>query len=464
MRNEGRPNERLLASARTPRRRPLAASLPIGALAVVALMLAGCGGAAPKERIVLITLDTLRFDSLAGVEGSPTTMPRLRSFAERGLSFERFYSASATTQPSHASLFTGLHPWQHGVVRNGCLLAPELDTLAERLDAVGFETAATVASFAVHSRFGFDQGFERYDDDFSIELETGKDRWMGHDLEDAFYSLAPDVTEKALALLDSMSEGRQFLWVHYYDPHTPYGDTAGTPFDLMDLRANLVARPSFADQTIARGRSLYDEDVSILDRELGRLLERIERESDVYETHVVLVSDHGESFGESNSLGHGNRLTPEQVRVPMVLMSPRVRPGVRRDIGGMVDLYPTLLALAGITGVPSRGRDLLATSEGFAYGMRRLPAKGVVREVRADGTTVEHVGPRFFIALEDGLVTGDGEHLFADDEREPTLADDVADDVRRLFATFADELDGGDVRALDDEETVQALGALGYGE
>ena len=114
---------------------------------------------------MLITLDTLRADGLA-----PRLMPRTAAFADRGLRFERAYAATATTQPTHATLFTGLHPWEHGLTRNGRVLAAGFDTLAERLRAAGFETAAVVASFPLERRFGFAQGFDSYEQEFRHPL------------------------------------------------------------------------------------------------------------------------------------------------------------------------------------------------------------------------------------------------------------------------------------------------------
>jgi len=447
-----------------PRRTPgVVAAVPV--LAAVLGLASGCGqGREHPRRIVLITLDTLRYDSLAG-SGPHANMPATLGFAQRGLFFERFYSSSATTQPSHASLFTGLHPWQHHVVRNGCVLADEHRTLAEVLHEAGYRTGGVVASFALHSRFGFAQGFERFDDDFSIELDTGKTGWMGHEFEGEFYSLADDVTGRALRMLDGLDGPRQFLWVHYYDPHTPYGDSTEEPIDLADVRAAVKRDPTMGPMALRQARLLYDADVAHMDRALERLLARLEAEAGEIETHVVIVSDHGESFGEANSLGHGNRLTPEQVHVPLVIVSPRVDARSRTDVGGMVDLYATILSLAGRTvedGVP--GRDLLGSTEGSACGMRRLPGRGSVREVQADGTTVVHEGPRFFLVRGDLLLSGNSEELYEGDEGPAELEPAHAAAVRALFHTFASGLEGGDVRALEDEGTVEALKALGYAE
>ena len=455
----------MLLEKRIPSRRVPGAGATALALAAVLGLAGGCGQSRERpQRIVLITLDTLRYDSLMG-SAPHTSMPATLRFAEQGLRFERFFAASATTQPSHASMFTGLHPWQHRVVRNGCVLADEHHTLAEVLREAGYRTAGVVASFPLHSRFGFAQGFERFDDAFSIELDTGKKGWMGHELEGEFYSLADDVTERALRVLDELEGPRQFLWVHYYDPHTPYGDSTEKPLDLVEVRTAIKRDPAVSPVVLRRARQLYDEDVAHMDRALERLFTSLEATSGEVDTHVVLVSDHGESFGEANSLGHGNRLTPEQVHVPLAIVSPRVDARSRTDVGGMVDLYTTILSLAGLAAEKGvHGRDLLRSTEGSAYGMRRLPARGSVREVQADGRTVVHEGPRFFLVRGEHMLSGDSEGLYEADEEPAHLEPTLGEAFRTLFQTFEAELEGADVRALEDEETQAALKALGYVE
>ncbi len=151
----------------------------------LALLLAcGSGGEQRPVRRVLVTLDTLRLDVFAGGESSP--LERTRRWADRGLVFERYYSATSSTQPSHATLFTGLHPWQHGVPRNGVLLAEEHLTPAEQLALEGFRSGAVVSSFPVHSSFGFAQGFDVYSEEFS---EGHMKRWNGVERDGAAFPL-----------------------------------------------------------------------------------------------------------------------------------------------------------------------------------------------------------------------------------------------------------------------------------
>ena len=168
------------------------------ALAAV-LVLAACGRERP-ERVVLVTVDTLRYDALVGRDGAEPAMPHLLERARGGALFERFYAATSVTQPSHASMLTALQPWEHGVTRNGQVLEERFATVAEVLREAGFATGAVVASFPVAARFGFAQGFDVFSDDFT-EHPVAQRRWEGHDVPgDRFYSLAGTVTDRALEI------------------------------------------------------------------------------------------------------------------------------------------------------------------------------------------------------------------------------------------------------------------------
>jgi arylsulfatase A-like enzyme len=445
----------------------------IGILQLLALTLAfgmgaGCTpetASTPELRVVLITLDTLRHDRFAGGTDTPSRMPRLLARAAKGVRFSRFYAASPLTQPTHATLLTALHPWQHRITRNGQVLDPEAVTLAERLGDAGFETRAVVASFPVASRFGFAQGFDAFDEDFSEDL-FGRDRWEGEwDVPDReFFALGEAVTDRALASLDAARASRQFFWFHYFDPHSPYGSSTGARLDKRQILRRVVRGGEPEADVLREARALYDADVDYLDRALERLLERLEADSAHVETHLFVTSDHGESFGEGGSLGHGTRLSPEQLHVPAFLVSPVVEPGERSDVAGSIDVMPTLLALAGVP-VAGAGRDLLLPPDAAtrAYGMRRtFRDPEAAMERRLDGR--EHPLPPlwFFVTDPQGHIrTGNGREL-GPAHNGVGVAGAGADEIRALFARFETELGdttGGDVL---DPEVERALRALGY--
>jgi arylsulfatase A-like enzyme len=438
--------------------RPLVAALALIAAAAVQCMPRG----EPSIRVVLITLDTLRLDSLLGTGDRPEQMPRLRRWAERGRVFERYYSATSSTKPSHATLFTGLNPWEHGVPSNFMVLTDERVTLAERLRDAGFRTAAAVGSFAVNSKFGFDQGFETYHDHVIIEGAEGTGDEARPTLKTRFR--AQEVTDTALTLLDDASGSRQFFWFHYFDAHTPYGGSTGRKGHLgsRDL-VDRIAEGSDPQQVLGNARRLYDRDVGYLDEALDRLLVRIFKDDEKMETHVVVVSDHGESFGEGGSVGHGKRLTSVVIHVPCFVISPRVTPGASTEPVGTTDLTTTILSLAGVAGDAPGGRDLLdpGARPTQIVGMRRT-YQTPFRELRTDGSVHVHDGLRFYVLDGPDLITGDSQGpLTLNDTSEPLADPDRAEAARRLFAQFEKEF-VTEVRARDDEETLERLRALGY--
>ncbi len=434
--------------------------------ALALLPLVACAQDARPTRVVLITLDTLRYDGFAG-EGGEQRMPALHALADRGQTFERNYASTSTTQPTHASLFTGLHPWAHGVTRNGLVLADERTTLAERLRANGFETHAVVASFPLHEQFGFAQGFDTYVDDFDVPYAR---KWEGKMTEQGtFFSLATSITRDAQLALDGATGERQFFWFHYFDPHDPYGDSAGgDPMHLPDLITLAAKHDPALTTELERARARYDADLAALDRSLATLFARLAADEDQFETHIVVTADHGESFGEHMSIGHGKRVTPEQVHVPLVITSPRATPAVRRDAVTSVDLARTLLALTGVDATGFHGRDLLApgadSDDATVFGMRRTFDEP--RPERLSDGRVRPLAPHWFFAVRgDELFAGDATTVLRDDALDRELDGPSGAEWRGQFAAFTALLEaGGDAEALVDEETLEALRLLGYVE
>jgi arylsulfatase A-like enzyme len=431
----------------------------------VAVLLAAptfsCRGAREQgQRIVLITLDTLRYDSFSGGDPRPSDMPEMFRFAERALVFPRHYTATSTTQPTHATLLTALHPWQHGVPRNGTVLATEVRTIAERMREAGFRSAAVVAAFPLHRRFGFDQGFDRYDDEFT---EIGHGEWLDATVPGGrFYSHADEVTSKALKALDDLEGTQQFYWFHYFDPHSPYGDSAGrTLIELPEIEQYLRAGGKDVAPLLERARSGYSQDVRFMDASLHELLERLLEDSDSYETHIFVVADHGESFGEGGSIGHNKSLTKEQLHVPFLIHSPRVTAGVNNLATGSIDVAATILALAGISDGAQVGRDLTAgdPARGSVFGMRRNSVRPF-EEVRTDGSIHVIDENEFFSVENDRIYTGNASRVHADDGS--SVDEQLTAKLERLFGVFERALGGASIDELDDPETRQALEALGY--
>jgi arylsulfatase A-like enzyme len=316
----------------------------------------GAEPAPPPTNLVLVTLDTLRADHCSAYGYARPTTPHLDAVAAQGALFEAAYAVSATTLPSHAAIFTSLHPGEHGVLKNGMVLDARFTTLAEHLARAGYATAAFVSSFVVERRFGTAQGFAHYDDDFrGADSSFGERlrRWEGHDLAAPYDRRAGDTTDRAVAWLRRAGDAQPFfLWIHYFDPHHPYAPPE--PWRSRFLREGSEGHRRDVD--------LYDGDVRYTDEQLGRALEAIEAASPGGRTLLVIVADHGEGLWSHGWLEHGVHLYEEAVRVPFVVRWPgRIAAGQRlAGLVSQVDVLPTLLSLLGLAadGAPLGGRDL----------------------------------------------------------------------------------------------------------
>jgi len=450
--------------------------------ALCAVLAAACGkGDAPAaggasgnastggrpQRVVLITLDTLRLDAF---DGPRSMMPEVDAWARRGKVFTNYYTVTSTTQPTHATLFTGLYPWEHGLTANAMVFSRKLRTVAEILSDNGFETSAVVASFPLHGVFGFDQGFGSYSNEFGAkgEIVSGD---VDVDRDGDLHSEAGRIRRRALEVLDEVGDGNQFLWFHFFDPHAPYGDSLGdveksaSPWSVHFPRRifRRLKRGYDLNQTLTRVRELYDADVHFLDSVLGQLFERLDEDSDRFETHVVVVSDHGEALGEDGSIGHGKRMLECLVHVPLVVVSPRMAPG-RSDVPvGTVDVAETLLVLAGVAEHLPHGEDLTAPvdPDRSVFGMRRTFAEPY-EEHRTDGRDYllpEHLYYQFG---KDGYFTGDAEQVRAGSSSTVLPESSGVTSIRERFQQFQQSLDGLEIEPIQDPELLRHLEALGY--
>jgi arylsulfatase A-like enzyme/Tfp pilus assembly protein PilF len=303
---------------------------------------------APTDRpnVLLITIDTLRADRLGCYGYRNATTPTLDGLAARGVRFPTAVAHTPLTGPSHASILTGLSPLGHGFRNNsGFVLAPTIQTAAEDFKHAGYRTGAVVAGFPLDRRFGFDQGFDVYED----HLPRGNDPRRTPYVERPA-NATTDAALRWLASAKNDGSTRWFLWVHYYDPHAPYEP----PGDLATRYAS----------------SLYDGEIAFVDRELGRLLRGLEEQQEVGRTLVVATADHGESLGEHGEGTHGVFVYDATIRVPMIMAGPHIAAGRSSDtVARLIDVLPTMLDYAA---VPLRadldGRSLRPTIEGHAMG------------------------------------------------------------------------------------------------
>jgi arylsulfatase A-like enzyme len=302
--------------------------------------------------VVLITIDTLRADHL-GPYGGPGATPALDRLAAEGVVVENAYTPMPSTGPAHASLLTGRYPWNHRTLKNAVPMDPTQATLADWLQRRGIATAAIVSSYILHPRFGFHQGFDTYRFEPTEEyLWRGKQR-------DRFWTRGEHTTRAANTWLTKHGSEPFFLWLHYFDPHTPYLPPPGfavDPKDPIDLEGKRLRGTRKSADQLRRAILAYRGEVAYTDFQVGLVIERLRLLDLLDRTAVIVTADHGEGLGDHGVLEHGVNLFDELVRVPLLIRAPGIPAGARRDgVVQLEDIAPTILALYGAE--PPEGVD-----------------------------------------------------------------------------------------------------------
>ncbi|MBN1334339.1 MAG: sulfatase [Deltaproteobacteria bacterium] len=319
--------------------------------ALVALLLASCGGdRLPPGNpgtpdVVLVSVDTLRADHVGAWGYARPTTPFIDALAARGLRYARARAPAPWTLPSHATLLTGRLPARHGAVEDDVAIGSDTPLLAEGLRSRGVATLGVVSSLFVSSRYGFDRGFDAFED---FGIRTPAENLAGE-------TDAREVVDAVLRLGAALPPGRPaFVFVHFYDAHYAYDPPApyATLFDRAPTRRDPafrtyawhLAHPPTARQ-LEHQIAQYDEAIRYVDDAIRRL-------SKAWETAGrtatwIVTSDHGEEFGERGSWGHGHTLFQEQLHVPLVVAGARVPVGVVQDAVGLQDLAPRIAAWFG---------------------------------------------------------------------------------------------------------------------
>jgi len=334
----------------------------------------------PDTNVILISIDTLRADHMSLYGYKRDTTPQLEAFAKEAVVFDSFVNNGGGTLPSHMSMMTSLHPQTHFILpESGNVLQPERVTLAESLKAKGLATAGFVDSGWLRGKFGFDQGFDRYDD------------YGGH-----FVKILP----KANWWIDHNKEKPFFLFLHTYDVHSgqhklpyecPEPDmhryTAGFEDVKFDGCKNGIcatellkwvnqgveaekfkASSVFSKREIAYITALYDGGIHYVDGQLGKFFARL-RELGLFDRSLIIITaDHGEEFLEHGYLIHDQDGYEELAHIPLIIRFPGGKYGGRRIqyLAAMVDIMPTILKRVG-GDIPdeAQGYDLMPT---IVYG------------------------------------------------------------------------------------------------
>lgn len=328
--------------------------LPIALLALLVVPACGSGDRGPRPNILLLSLDTTRRDHLGCYGYTRPTSPHLDRLAADSVVYTNGYAVSSWTMPTHASMFTGKMPSAHGATYDpdGPLklsdgignfdqyrarpIAENETTLAMILSEAGYATGGVIAGPWMKKVFRLGKGFEHYDDD-GVTALNGRP--------------AEDVTRAAIEFVDAHADEPFFLFLNYYDPHSPWVDEHGAPFsDLRpvvtpDLTQAKMAAMSKAEQA----RLLYDAEIRRMDAAIGVLLDHLRAKGLYEDTWIFVVSDHGELIGETiydgNELwGHGDSLSQAEIHIPFFVkgFGAGARTGTDPRPSQQTDILPTI--------------------------------------------------------------------------------------------------------------------------
>lgn len=294
--------------------------------------------------VLFITLDTTRADHI-GCYGYPQIKtPNIDALAAEGVKFENATAQCPLTLPSHSSMFTGSYPFFHGVRDNGGFyLEDDQVTLAEVIRGAGWTTSAFIGAFVLDSRWGINQGFDYYYDNFDFakykKISLDSVQREGGEVIKAFFDW-----------YDANSPPKFFSWIHLYDPHTPYEPPE-----------------PFKTEYGGRDWGLYDGEIAYADSLIGRVLDRLREKGVLDRTAVVIVGDHGESLGEHHESSHGFFIYDATLAVPMIVRLPSsvIRGKAVSAQVRNIDLMPTVCDLLGLP-VPAsvQGRSLIPLMAG----------------------------------------------------------------------------------------------------
>ncbi|MCP4038986.1 MAG: sulfatase [bacterium] len=314
-------------------------------------------GEREPTNVILVSLDTLRADRLGAYGNAAGLTPNLDRIAQQGSLFQSAYAPYPNTLSSHATLFTGLHPSQHGVIAGRLRHIPDhAKTLARAFAEAGHYAVGFTENGYVSSNFGFANGFDRYHNGADL-VRRGQ-----------FPGNAKDTFDRAFSWLDKRTDVPFFMFLHTYEVHIPYDPDLDLITRLRRTR-NIRTKGRFESRfgslfalSVNRGQldlspsewkmveTLYDAEVIGLDAQVGRLEEKLEALGLVDRTLLVLVSDHGDEFDEHGFIGHGETIHRQVLHVPMIFRQPGNVPAGRRLEApvGLLDVGPTIAAFAGI--------------------------------------------------------------------------------------------------------------------
>ncbi|MBD3869170.1 MAG: sulfatase-like hydrolase/transferase [Acidobacteria bacterium] len=409
------------------------------------LVSAGCDrGRETVPGVLLITLDTTRADHLGCYGYEPIETPNLDRLASLGVLFEQAQTTVPVTLPAHSTMFTGQYPAVHGVRYNGMFkLGDGSVTVAERLGDAGWSTVGMPASYPLTTSTGVGQGFQVYRDLFEEvpEEEIGRDGERN----------AGAITDQAIEWLSGRSGNEPFfLWLHYWDAHTPY-------------------QPPYPFSSTYRDRP-YDGEIAYMDQEIGRLMAYLEDQGLDREILILVAGDHGEGLFDHGEKMHANLVYQSTMQVPLIARAPDSSKGFRvSEPVSLVDIAPTILDYAGLDPGPQiQGVSLREALKGVEPEPRTIYFEALSGSLSFGWSPLEGLRRGRWKYIRS---SGDELYDLEEDPREVTdlhstnaiRTGEFGEELQAMLEAWADSPDVAEATEVPlDPEELEMLASLGY--
>lgn len=416
--------------------------------------------------IILLTVDALRYDHLSSNGHHRPTSPNIDEFVSRSAHFQHAYSVSSHTREAIPGMITGQYPDKSS--DSGFYLAST--NLGEWLQDAGYETGAFHSNPFASRAYGFDDGFDAFDDDLYLGgsrlVALAQRTW--DKLRGNHYVRAAEINNRSLNWVDGVDEPF-LLWNHYMDVHGPYEPPkdafeAVNSYPLPDRDFRKLHQQSIDDPASIKDddrkllMDLYDGEIRYLDEQIGLFLEELKSRGLLSDSLVVITSDHGEGFGKNGYYSHPRHLYDDLIHIPLAVHSPDIDSGQYETPVSSLDVVPTVLKCATAesgSNLPGRPvQDIITDSEGDA------PERIVFSQARAerDGTEVIRYSGRSADGMAYAEWDAEAEELtMLENSGGPEIAEAVKQHAaeRNEFVTLPEEDEdlSGDV-----EERLKVLG------
>jgi arylsulfatase A-like enzyme len=448
------------------------------------LMIAsGCGrttdGSEGAYNVMLITLDTTRADHLSCYGYKIKTSPNLDALAADAVRFEQAISTSAVTPMSHASILTGLNPYQHGLRvfygTTGYFLENSVPTLSTVLRSHGWQTGAFISAYPASERFGLHWGFDTFESEVADSVMTQdptlrppKDGFWQNKRSGPAQRRADATTDQALEWL-AKARRPFFTWIHYFDPH----DHSLVPPKAIAKKFGVPMGKRIPVDAV------YDPEIYFMDMHLGRIISHLKKIGEYDRTVIVVIADHGQGLGQHGWNAH-RLLYQEQIRLPLIVRIPGGPRGktVSRVVRS-IDVMPTILeAVALEPPKPVEGSSLIGLMEDRDEPSRLAYAEALnTIDVHAPRNLPAHQQDDLFCIVDDtwkliyhknSPENSELYNLKDDPGEKKNVAAKFTEEAARL-AGVLDDSGAMEVKHKEpgepmDQEALEKLRALGYGK